>query len=121
MAIHLSRISDNTPIHDAALTVVLRGTPHAAVAQTDGSYAIETPDLKLAGPAAVQFQVTQGTAREDLSGTLQSAGQAAETDSKGSSRQLGWWVLNFAVCIGFLMLWSRRKKRVEEEEEKSAP
>jgi hypothetical protein len=113
MTIHLSRISDNSPVRDAAVAVAFRGTIHPTVAETDGSYSLRSPDLGLPGAAALQFQVTQGTAREDLNGTLQIADQAAQTDDKGSSRQLGWWLLNFGVCIGFLWLWSRRKKKAE--------
>jgi hypothetical protein len=109
MSIHLSRIIDNSPVRDAAVGVTLRGTAHPALAEADGSYSLQTPDLRLAGPAAVQFEVTQGAAREVLSGTLDDQ-RGAHSDDKGNTRQLGWWVLNFAVCIGFLMLWSRRKK-----------
>jgi len=113
MTIHLSRLSDNAPVHDAALAVVLRGTAHAAVAEPDGSYSIETPDLRLPGSAAVQFEVTQSAGHEVLVGTLEDE-RAAQADDKGSTRQLGWWVLNFGVCIGFLWLWSRRKKNRAE-------
>ncbi len=109
MTIHLSRIADNAPVRDAAVTVLLRGTAHAAVAEADGSYSLETPDLALPGAAAVQFQVTEGAVRQDLQGALQVAGGSPEPQAQGTSRQIGWWVLNFAVCIGFLLLWSRRK------------
>jgi hypothetical protein len=119
MVIHLSRIADNAPVHDASLTLVLRGTPHPAVAETDGSYSVTTPDLELPGPAAAEFQVVSGDKRQDLAGTLQIADRAAPSEDKGGARQFGWWILNFAVCIGFLMLWSRRKKRDGDEE--SAP
>jgi hypothetical protein len=121
MVIHLSRIADNAPVRDASVTVVLRGTPHPAVAEADGGYSVTTPDLELPGPAAAEFQVVSGDKRQDLAGTLQIADRAgpSEEKGKGGARQFGWWILNFAVCIGFLMLWSRRKKRDDEEE--SAP
>jgi len=109
MTIHLSRPVDNAPVRDAALSVVLRGTTHPAVAEADGSYSMQTEDLRLPGTAAVQFEVTRGADREVLSGTLEAGARPGESDDKGSTRQLGWWVLNFAVCIGFLWLWSRRK------------
>jgi hypothetical protein len=110
MAIHLSRIVDNAPVGNAVVAVMIRGTTHPAVAEADGSYAVQTPDLNLPGPASIEFLVTQGDRREELKGMLADAGPAAPSaDTKGSSRQLGWWVLNFAVCIGFLWLWSRRK------------
>ena len=108
MAVRLSRVVDNAPIGNAALAVMLRGTTHPAVAEADGSYSVETPDLQLSGPASVEFLVTVGDKREELKGTL--AATAAEpSGDRNSSRQIGWWVLNFAVCIGFLWLWSRRK------------
>jgi hypothetical protein len=88
---------------------VLRGTAHAATAEADGSYSVQTEDLRLPGTAAVQFEVTRGTEREVLAGTLEVGARPGESNDKGSTRQLGWWVLNFAVCIGFLWLWSRRK------------
>jgi hypothetical protein len=115
MVIHVSRIADNAPVRDAVVTVLLRGTPHPAVAEADGSYSIQTPDLELPGAAAIEFQITSGATRQDLSGTLQMADRAAPR-GEGGTRQLGWWILNFAVCIGFLMLWSRRKKRDGDEE-----
>jgi hypothetical protein len=110
MSIHLSRLVDNAPVHDAVLTVLLRGIVHPTVAEADGSYTLQTKDLDLPGAASVEFQVTQGTAREDLKGTLPAAAGSAKPEEKNSARQLWWWVLNFAVCIGFLMLISRRRK-----------
>jgi membrane fusion protein, heavy metal efflux system len=114
MIIHLSRIADNAPVHDAAMTVVLRGAAHAATAETDGSYTLETKDLALPGAAAVEFQINQGAAHENLKGTLEIAAAGDHADDKSSNaRQLWWWVLNFAVCIGFLWLFSRRRKSAQ--------
>ena len=115
MTIHLSRVIDNAPVRDAVVTVVLRGITHPTVAETDGSYSLQTPDLSLPGAASVQFQVTRGGVREDLVGTLQAAAAADKPEEKNGARQLGWWVLNFAVCIGFLVLWRRRKAARAEE------
>ena len=109
MQIHVSRLLDNAPVRDAVVTVLLRGTVHPTTAEADGGYGMETKDLRLPGSAALVFQVAQGDLHEDLKGALQVAAKPAE-DTGNSSRQLGWWVLNFAVCIGFLMLMSRRRK-----------
>lgn len=117
MTIHLSRLLDNAPIRDAVLTVLLRGVVHPTVAQADGSYSLQAADLKLPGSAAVEFHIVQGTAHEDLKGALQVSAVADKPEEKNSARQLGWWVLNFAVCIGFLMLWSRRRKTAAENAE----
>jgi hypothetical protein len=114
MTIHLSRLEDNAPVRDAEVALVLRGATHAATALADGGYAVATPDLALPGAAAVRIEVTSNGARQDLEGTLQSAAAPESTEDKGSSRQLGWWVLNFAVCIGFLWLWQRRKRHAPD-------
>jgi hypothetical protein len=114
MSIHLSRLLDNAPVRDAVLSVTLRGTVHPTVAEADGSYTLRTPDLDIPGSAAVVFQVTQGATHEDLSGTLALA-DSAPKEEKNSARQLWWWVLNFAVCIGFLKLWSQRRKNAPED------
>jgi hypothetical protein len=116
MSIHLSRLEDNAPVRDAEVALVLRGATHSATALTDGGYAVETPDLALPGAAAVRIEVTSSGTRQDLEGTLQPATGSEPTEDKGSSRQLGWWVLNFAVCIGFLWLWQRRKRDAPDEE-----
>ncbi len=114
MIIHLSRLLDNAPVRDAAMTVVLRGAAHATTAETDGSYTLETKDLALPGAAAVEFQINQGAAHENLKGTLEIAAAGDQADDKSSNaRQLWWWVLNFAVCIGFLWLFSRRRKSAQ--------
>ena len=110
MTIHLSRLVDNAPVRDAVLTVLLRGVAHPTTAEADGSYTLQTKDLNLPGSAAVEIQVVQGAAREELKGMLEIAGNAGKPEDKGSARQLWWWVLNFAVCIGFLMLFARRRK-----------
>jgi hypothetical protein len=110
MTIHLSRLLDNAPVRDAAVTVALRGAAHPAVAETDGSFTLETPELAVPGAVAVEFQVEQAGARQSLKGTLQIASAAGPPEDRNSARQLGWWVLNFAVCIGFLWLVSRRRK-----------
>ena len=110
MSIHVSRLIDNAPVRDAALTVLLRGVAHPAVAEADGSYAVETGDLAVPGAAAVVFEIVQsGGSRIDLQGELKVASGTVSED-KNSARQLGWSVLNFAVCGGFLMLLSRRRK-----------
>jgi len=113
MSIHLSRLIDNAPVRDAAISVVLRGTAYAATAESDGSYSLQTKDLTLPGPAVVEFQVAFGAARESLKGTLDIGAAAGVTDDKNNARQLWWWVLNFAVCFGVLWLISRRRKAAQ--------
>jgi hypothetical protein len=115
MIIHLSRLLDNAPVRDATMTVVLRGAAHATIAEADGSYTLETKDLALPGAAAVEFQINQGAVHENLKGTLEiaAAGSRAADDKSSNARQLWWWVLNFAVCIGFLWLFSRRRKSAQ--------
>jgi hypothetical protein len=110
LVVHVTRVVDNAPVRDAVVTVLLRGIVHPTVAEADGGYTLQTDDLRLPGPASLEFQVIQGTERHDLKGTLLVADAGAKPDGKNSSRQLWWWVLNFAVCIGFLMLISRRRK-----------
>jgi hypothetical protein len=110
MTIRLSRLIDNAPVRDAAVTVTLRGVTHPTTAEADGSFTLQTKDLAVPGPAVVEFQVVQAAARETLKGTLQVAAGAGSGDDRNSARQLWWWVLNFAVCIGFLWLYSRRRK-----------
>ena len=113
MTIHLSRVIDNAPVRDATVTVVLRGASHPATAETDGSYTLQTKDLALPGAAAVEFEVAEAGGQESLKGTLQAAAAGGKSGDENSARQLGWWVLNFAVCIGFLWLISRRRKSAQ--------
>ena len=113
MTIHLSRILDNAPVRNAMVTVALRGAAHSTTAEVDGSYTLRTPDLTLPGAASVQFQVAFDGTREELKGTLEIGGPGDKNGGKNNARQLWWWVLNFAVCIGFLMLWSRRRRRAQ--------
>jgi hypothetical protein len=113
MSIHLSRVIDNAPVRDAAVTVVLRGAAHPTTAETDGSYTLQTKDLTLPGAAAIEFQIVQAAARQSLAGTLQITAAPAQAGAKNTARQLWWWVLNFAVCIGFLVLISRRRKAAQ--------
>ena len=110
MVIHVSRLLDNAPIRDAALTVLLRGVAHPTTAEADGSYTLKTHDLALNGPASLVFQIEQGESHEALRGTLQGGQTAVKPEDKNSARQLGWWVLNFGVCNGFRILISRRRK-----------
>jgi hypothetical protein len=110
LSIHLSRLIDNAPVRDAVVTVVLRGVAHPTIAETDGSYTLQTKDLTLPGAAAVDIQVSQAAAQESLKGTLQISAGTPQSEDKNTARQLWWWVLNFAVCIGFLWLFSRRRK-----------
>jgi hypothetical protein len=110
MSIHVSRIADNAPVRDAVITVVLRGTPHSTTAETDGGYSLQTPDLKLPGAAAVDFQISEGTSHQSLKGTLDVGGAGSAADERNANRQLWWWVLNFAVCGAAVWLFSRRRK-----------
>jgi len=114
MTLHLSRLIDNSPVHDAVVNVLLRGATHPAIAEADGSYSVQDPDLALPGAAAVELQIKEGDMQERLKGTLDVAATAAKAEDSNNARQLWWWVLNFAVCIGFLWLFSRRKKAAED-------
>jgi len=114
MSIHISRLADNAPVMDAVVTVVLRGMVHPTTAEADGSYSLRTKDLALPGAAAVDFQVGQGAAKESLKGTLDIASVPGQLDDKNSSRQLWWWVLNFAVCGAAVWLFSRRGKAAKD-------
>jgi hypothetical protein len=112
MTIRVSRLADNAPVTNAAVTVKLRGVLHPATAQVDGSYVFASADLGAPGAAAVQINVRDGAVSENLNATLQQGAEPAE--DKNSTRQLLWWVLNFGVCIGFLWLISRRRKAAED-------
>jgi hypothetical protein len=114
MSIHLSRLGDNAPVRDAVVSVAMRGESHAASAETDGSYSFESKDLLLPGSTKLEFRVDQGELHERLDGTLQSVGKSGMPEDKNNARQLWWWVLNFAVCIGVLLLISRRRKAAQE-------
>jgi hypothetical protein len=116
MILHISRLADNAPVRDAAVTVVLRGTVHPTTAEADGSYSLQTKDLALPGTAAVDIQVIEGAARSSLKGTLDVGSQSGPLDDKNSSRQLWWWVLNFAVCGAAVWLFSRRRKAAKDSE-----
>ena len=113
MSIHVSRLIDNAPVRDATVAVLLRGVTHPATAEADGSFTLQTPDLALPGAAVVEFQIDAGQLKEKLRGTLQIAAAAGKSEDKNSARQLWWWVLNFAVCIGFLWLLSKRRKSAD--------
>jgi hypothetical protein len=116
MLIHISRLADNAPVRDAVVSVVLRGSVHPTTAEADGSYSLQTKDLALPGAAAVDFQVGQGTVKASLKGTLDIGSQPGPSDDKNSSRQLWWWVLNFAVCGAAVWLFSRRRKAAKDKE-----
>jgi hypothetical protein len=113
MTIHLSRALDNAPVHDAAIQVTIRALSLTAIAQTDGSYQVRSAELQATGPAVVAFLVTRGAETEKLVGTLEAPAAAKKITDSGQARQMLWWALNFAVCIGFLMLYSRRRKAAE--------
>jgi hypothetical protein len=110
LTIHLSRLFDNAPVRDAVVTGVLRGVAHPTTVETDGSYTLQAKDLTLPGAAAVDIQVAQAAGQQSLKGTLLIAAGAGQSENKNNARQLWWWVLNFAVCIGFLWLFTRRRK-----------
>lgn len=115
MDIHVSRLIDNAPVHDASVAVTLRGQTHATVAQADGSYTFTDKDLAAPGAAALEFQITEGATHETLRGTLEVGGATPKPEEeKSQARQYWWWALNFGVCIGFLMLLSRRKKKSDD-------
>jgi hypothetical protein len=112
MSIRVNRLIDNAPLQDAVVAVVLRGERHATVAEADGSYTFSDKDLALPGAAAIDIRINQRGAEESLKGTL-NVGPGKVEDDKGNARQMWWWALNFGVCIGFLWLISRRKKKAE--------
>ncbi len=109
MTLHVSRALDNSAVRDAAVSIVLRGSTYPATATVDGGYEVKTPDLGIPGAATVEFRITAGDAQEWMRGTLD-IGAGEVKDGGTNLRQMGWWVLNFSVCIGFLMLISRRRK-----------
>jgi hypothetical protein len=113
LSIHLSRAADNAPVRDAVVTVILRGTERPTTAETDGSYSLHTADLGLPGSVSIEFKVKQGMTLENLKGSLQITAASDKPQEKNGARQLWWWALNFGVCIGFLLLISRRRKAAQ--------
>lgn len=113
--LRLSRVSDNAPVPDAAITALLRGASYPLIAQADGSYSFVSKDLALPGPAGIDFRVVRGAVQDTLHGTLQVPTVATE-EAKSTFRQNAWWVLNFAVCIAAYWLFMRRRKTAAEEE-----
>jgi hypothetical protein len=111
MNIHVSRMLDNAPVRDAIVTVAFRGVNYPMVAQVDGGYAMQSWELVRPGAVAMEFHVVAGGLDQRLAGTLDVA--ATKADQPGSARQYLWWVLNFAVCGAFLLLWARRKKNAD--------
>lgn len=116
MTIHISRLADNAPVRDAVVTVVLRGTVHPTTAESDGSFSLLTKDLALPGTATVDFHVDRGGAKDSFKGTLNVGAQDGLMDDKNSSRQLWWWVLNFAVCGAAVWLFTRRRKAAAKDQ-----
>jgi len=114
MNVHVSRLLDNSPVRDAQVTLLLRGREYPATAQVDGGYALDAKDLALPGSTAIEFRVVRGGTPESLHATLQTAEQSGKDDDKSGIRQYAWWVLNFGVCIGALVLYSRRSKNSED-------
>ncbi len=115
MDIHLSRLLDNAPVPNAVVAVTFRGKTYATMAALDGGYSFKAQALRLPGSAAVAFKVAYAGGDESLDGTMQIPAQAGanEDSGKGGLRQLLWWVLNFAVCIGFLWLIAKRRKKTD--------
>lgn len=117
MNIHVSRLLDNAAVRDATVVATLRGSSYPATALADGGYSIKAKELSLPGSAEIDLLVSRGTDREHLTFTLNNVPPTPKAEDKdkdkNSVRQIGWWILNFAVCIGFLMLVARRRKAAE--------
>ena len=111
LRLRVSRALDGTPVTNAAVTVEFRGRSYPATATVDGGYSIRTPQLTAPGPTAFAFEIRAGNETQVLRGVL--TGFAKPRSGHGRVRQLGWWILNFSVCIGFLALLSRRRKRAD--------
>ena len=113
MNIHVSRVLDNAPVRDAIVTVTFRGASYPTVAQVDGGYAMQSWELVRPGAVAMEFHVVASGIDERLNGTLEVAAAAGKAGERSNARQYLWWVLNFAVCGAFLVLWARRRKNTE--------
>lgn len=113
MSVHVSRLLDNTPVRDAQVTMLLRGREYPATAQVDGGYTVTAKELALPGSAAVEFRIARSAVQETLRATLQTSEGTSKDDDKSGIRQYAWWILNFGICIGALMLYSRRSKNAE--------
>lgn len=114
MSVHVSRQLDNSPVRDARVTMLLRGREYPAIAQIDGGYTMNAQELALPGSAVVEFRIAQNGVQESLRATLQTPEGSAKDDDKSGIRQYAWWILNFGICIGALVLYSRRSKNSED-------
>jgi hypothetical protein len=113
MSVHVSRLLDNSQVRDAHVTMLLRGREYPATAQIDGGYAMTAKELALPGSAVVEFRIAQSAVQETLRATLQTPAGLLKADDKSGIRQYAWWILNFGICIGALMLYNRRSKSSE--------
>ncbi|HVC01124.1 MAG TPA: hypothetical protein VND80_02870 [Steroidobacteraceae bacterium] len=113
MSLQVSRLLDNAPVRNAVVKVEFRGRRYPTTATVAGGYSFSAPDLHLPGSAAIAFTVDAAGVGETLDGIVRTPARSGKSVGHSGARQLGWWVLNFAVCIGFLALIARRRKRNE--------
>lgn len=113
LSVHLSRLLDNSPVPDAQVSMLLRGREYPATAQVDGGYTVTAKELALPGSAVIEFRIAQSAVQETVRATLQTPEGSSKDDDKSLIRQYAWWILNFGICIGALMLYSRRSKNSE--------
>ena len=77
MTIHLSRLLDNAPLHDALLTVNLRGAALPATAEADGSYSVKHRNYRCPGPPPWCSRSSKARTRSDCPASCRSRRAAA--------------------------------------------
>src|SRR5262245_809174 len=103
LVVYLDRAADNAPVTTATIEISLNGQPHKAEPQSNGTYEITAPILKLAGQIEVLVAIAEAGTSDLLVGALTIAPSAANA-TKATRTAIGERLLVAGAVAGLALL-----------------
>ena len=116
LALHIKHAGNQIPIDGRDVTVSVDGKNVPVTAEPEGTFLLSSKDLDDGdAPRQIDVTVAHDGIREILTGkiTLPKTGGAA--DLLSSHKQMAWWILNIAIVLVAVTMFSRRGSKPSKD------
>jgi len=115
LALHIKHTGNQIPIDSRDVTVSVDGKEQPVTPQPEGTFLLDTKDLRGDGERQLNIIVAHDGIREILTGKI-ALPKVRATDLWSNHKQMAWWILNIAIVLIAAIAFSRHKSSSSKEE-----
>ena len=112
LALHIKHAGNQIPIDGRDVTVSVDGKNVPVTAEPEGTFLLASKDLDDGdGPRQFDITVAHDGIREILTGKITLPKTGSSLDLLSSHKQMAWWILNIAIVLVAVTMFSRRSAK----------